>query len=146
VRLKGDQPSLKVLVSRHGEPARPLPQEAGLHAGDLLKLVVTLPSDGFVFIANLDERGHFTRYFPVADARSAPLRSGEHVLPGTIQLDDFVGDELLVVIFSEASLREDEVEAALGRAYAHERGDLKAIHGVELPATRIATLPCKKVP
>lgn len=123
VNYKGASPvRLEVLVSREGQPATLLPGATPLRQGDVLRFRVTVPEKGYVFIANLDDAGHFTRYFPAAAARSEPLGPGEHLLPGSVVLDDWRGEERITLLFSPEPLEERAVETALRRAFEGARG------------------------
>ena len=113
---------LEVLVSRDGQPATLFPASEPLRQGDVLRFRVTIPEKGYAFIANLDDAGRFTRYFPPVGSRSAPLESGEHLLPGSIVLDGWRGEERITLLFSPRPLEEREVEAALRRAFEEARG------------------------
>jgi hypothetical protein len=125
---------LSVLVSRDGQPARELPESEPRRSGDLLKFVVNVPREGFLFIANLDASGRVTRYHPQDKPVSQTISKGEHVLPGSIALDEYEGEERVVAFFTEQPLTEVEVESALARAYrasgsAFETLDVKSLPG-----------------
>jgi hypothetical protein len=123
VRLKGLAGlSLELLVSHEGAAARAVAEDEPLGPGDVLRFRVTVPGEGHVFIANLDEAGHFTRYFPLAGARGAPLEGGAHLLPGGVVLDDARGEERITVFFSPEPLEERDVEAALRGAFQRAGG------------------------
>ncbi|WNG54858.1 DUF4384 domain-containing protein [Archangium gephyra] len=123
VKLKGAPGvRLEVLVSREGQPAVPFPEGAPLLPGDTLRFRVAVPERGYVFIANQDGEGRFTRYFPASGSRSVPLEPGEHLLPGGVVLDDWRGEERITVLFSPEPLEERDVEASLRRAFERAGG------------------------
>ncbi|AKJ00600.1 hypothetical protein ATI61_1205 [Archangium gephyra] len=123
VRLKGAPAvRLEVLVSREGQPAVPFREGEPLLPVDALRFRVTLPERGFVFIANQDGAGRFTRYFPASGSRGVPLEPGEHLLPGGVVLDDWRGEERITLLFSPGPLEERDVEAALRRAFERAGG------------------------
>ena len=135
IHWKGrEAPRLSVLVSHAGEPARELDGAAVLHPGERLRFQVTAPRDGFLYLANIDEAGNVTRYFPQDQLASAPVRAGGQLLPGTIELDDYVGEEVLVLLFSDRPLHQDEVEPALKSAFSRS-GDSISLGEIDLPAT-----------
>lgn len=142
VHLKGDPGlALEVLASRDGAPATPAPLGVVLGRGDLLRFAVSLPQEGYVFIANVDATGRFTRYFPQS---AQPERLGPAtrlVLPGSIALDDFVGDERLVLVFSPAPLEEARIAQALALAY--QRAGLDGLVHADLPAS-MTSVPIRK--
>ncbi|WNG33758.1 DUF4384 domain-containing protein [Archangium violaceum] len=123
VHLKGAPAvRMEVLVSREGQPAMPMPEGEPLLPGDTLRFRVVVPEKGYVFIANQDDAGHFTRYFPTEGSRSVPLASGEHLLPGGVVLDDWRGEERITLLFSPEPLEERDIEATLRRAFEQAGG------------------------
>jgi len=133
VSLKGAAPQLRILVSRQGAEATEWAPTVPLREGDLLKFAVTLPSDGFLFVANLDSQGHVSRYFPTEGRASQALRRGEHLLPGSVALDAVQGDELIIAVVSNAALTEAQVSSAASKAFAQSGQRLEAIEALELP-------------
>lgn len=139
VNLKGAPAvRLEVLVSREGQAAAPMPEGAPLLPGDTLRFRVFVPERGHVFIANLDDAGHFTRYFPAGDSRSAPLEPGEHLLPGGVVLDDWRGEERITLFFSREPLEERDIEAALRGAF--ERAGGLRFEAAGLPGESVARI------
>jgi hypothetical protein len=123
IRYKGVAPlRWEVLVSREGRPAEAFPEGMPLRPGDVLRFRVVLPERGYVFIANLDAAGQFSRYYPVDGAPTVALEPGEHVLPGSVVLDDVQGEERVMVFLSPEPLEAQEVEASLHRAFARAGG------------------------
>ncbi len=147
IHLKGPHAlSLQILVSRDQQPAVKLPDKTPLKESDLLKFVVSAPSDGFIYIANLDERGQFTRYHPPDAPRSAPIRRGPNqVLVGTTALDAAAGEERVTLLFSQRPLEDREVEEALLRAF-RSAGRLHDIGEIQLPAQTIGIVHRKQGP
>lgn len=118
VRLRGAQaPVLKLLAGRVGGTVSPLPAGATLTAGDVLRFEVVLARPAHVQVVNLDDRGVFTRYYPVEGA-SGLLPAGRHLLPGSIVLDDFVGRERISVVAAPQPIDEGRVREALLAAFA----------------------------
>jgi hypothetical protein len=123
IRYKGAAPvRWEVLVSREGRPAVAFPEGMPLRQGDVLRFRVVLPERGYVFIANLDEAGQFTRYYPADSVHAEALELGEHVLPGSVVLDDARGEERVMVFVSPAPLEAREIEAALRQAFERAGG------------------------
>lgn len=144
VHLKGDLGlTLELLVSRDGALATPAPLGAMLAQGDVLRFAVSVPDDGYVFIANVDATGRLTRYFPTAErAGSERLnKATRFVLPGSIALDDYLGDERIVLIYSTTPLEAARIEQALAAAY--QRAGLDGLEHAELPA-RLTSIPVHK--
>ncbi|WP_163999547.1 DUF4384 domain-containing protein [Pyxidicoccus caerfyrddinensis] len=137
VTFKGATPvRLEVLVSREGQPAAPFRPGDVLRAGDVLRFRSFVPEAGHVFIANIDDAGQVTTYFPASGARSVPVEAGEQVLPGSVTLDDWTGDERITLFFSPEPLEAREVEAALRRAF--ERAGGLDFEAPELPGHSVS--------
>ena len=136
VILKGElELGFAIHSSRRGEKAAALEPGQALREGDLLRFVVSLPKPGHVFVANLDDRGRYTRYYPARATESATQGAGaDQVLPGSIELDDFVGTERIFLLDSAAPLEDREVEAALSRAFTRAQRRLEALGDLGLPA------------
>jgi len=134
VHLKGAAGlTLELLASRDGAPASPAPPGVVLEPGDVLRFAISVPQDGYVSIVDVDATGRFTRYFPQVGAGGAPAgRATRLVLPGSIALDDYLGEERIVLVFSTAPLDDARLEQALRAAY--QRAGLDGLEHAELPA------------
>lgn len=133
VRLRGAS-SLTLHVSRGGAPAAPFVGQA-LLPGDVLRFVVQAQSDGYALVANLDEEGRATIYVPPDEDQSVPVAAGpDHVLPGSIALDDYVGQERIFLLWSNAPLAPASVTTALKEAFETAQGKLQAIDSIDLEA------------
>ncbi|MCP3142409.1 DUF4384 domain-containing protein [Pyxidicoccus xibeiensis] len=123
VTFKGGTPvRLEVLVSREGQPAAPFSPGEVLRPGDVLRFRVFAPEAGHVFIANIDEAGLISTYFPASGGRSVSVHAGAQVLPGSVTLDDWTGEERITLFFSREPLEAREVELALRRAFEQAGG------------------------
>jgi hypothetical protein len=96
------------VVARRGERQFRVEKGAELRPGDALRFVVTVGAPGFISVFSVDALDNVSPFYPDSDPGShpAPFRvdaAGRHELPGSIILDDSVGDECLVVAFSEKS-------------------------------------------
>ncbi|MCK6551624.1 DUF4384 domain-containing protein, partial [Myxococcota bacterium] len=112
-----------------------------LHPGDVLRFTAMLPEHGYVFIANVDANGRVSRYFPENSARSAEVPRGlPRTLPGSIELDDFIGLERITLLSSDGPLDEADVFAALARAYERAGGDLTRMAAPALDAAEHAVV------
>ena len=89
-----------------------------LTKGDAIRFVVTTDSAGFISVFSVDSRGRIFPFYPDSDpsAASEPMRlerPGKHELPGSVFLDDWIGTEYLVVVFSQEMFdRKRVLEAA----------------------------------
>jgi hypothetical protein len=151
IALRGEA-AFTLYVSRDGAPAVRQTAGAKLYPGDVLRFGLRLPGAGYVFIADLDDRGTFARYYPqaaTATSSSGPggvesarveLSPAESILPGSIRLDEFVGRERILLFFSTRPLSELAVSGALHAAFEKAGGDLARIDPgqIELDARVIA--------
>ena len=130
VRMKGTiDLALRLHVSRHGEPAAPFDVRDPLRPGDIVRFVVDAPAEGYPAVVSIDERQQLSWYVPTADAQARPLAAGRSiVLPGAIQLDDYLGRELVILIMSETPVRKSAIEKHVHEAIARADGDLVALH------------------
>ncbi len=115
VTLKGPRSvELALWVSRNGAPARPWDRASALRKGDALRFSVASSASCHLLIVSLDAAGKPTRYYPVSGPGSGPLAEGAlRVLPGTIELDGYEGEERIFALFSEAPLEEKRAFEAL---------------------------------
>jgi len=77
-----------------------------LTKGDAIRFVVTTDSAGFISVFSVDSRGRIFPFYPDSDPSiaSGPMmleRPGKHELPGSVFLDDWIGTEHIVVVFSQ---------------------------------------------
>lgn len=136
VHFKGNALLLNLYLSRHGRPAVAVDTPARLRPGDVVRFGVAVPRPGFLFIANLDEQGHFTRYYPQQQTVSAAVNASgqQQFLPGSIRLDQFIGTECIALIFSDQPLEETLVRRAINEAFQHNAGQLKPMNNLHLDA------------
>jgi hypothetical protein len=133
VRLRGAA-GLAVHVSRGGAPAAPHDGRA-LRAGDVLRFVVDAEADGYALVVNLDAEGRATLYVPPEGGRSVPVAAGrDRVLPGSIGLDDYVGEERVFLFWSERPLEAARVVGALEAAFARSQDGLRGVDGLGVEA------------
>lgn len=136
VHFKGAMvPRLGLLLSRGGSKAAPLDARMPLFEGDVLRFEVELPEQAYVFIASLDSQGRFSRYFPARGASSALLEGGQQVVPESIVLDDFVGEERVFLFTSPAPLEESALRQTLAEAYERAGRTLARMDATRPPAS-----------
>ncbi|MCP4680298.1 MAG: DUF4384 domain-containing protein [Deltaproteobacteria bacterium] len=78
---------------------------AELKPNDAVRFVVTTASEGYLSIFSVIPSGQVSPFYPESDpARdSSPMwieGAGRHELPGSVILDDAIGDEYFVIVFS----------------------------------------------
>jgi hypothetical protein len=76
-----------------------------LTSGDALRLVVVTDSPGYLSVVLLDANGKLAWFYPESDPALHPdplpiKQQGRSELPGSIVLDDWVGEEYLIVVFA----------------------------------------------
>ena len=129
IKLKGTAGlALRLHVSRHGKPAAPFDVRDPLRPGDVLRFVVDLPDAGHVALVSIDDRGKLAWYYPTDIAPARVLGAGRSVvLPGAIQLDDYLGRELLVLVATETPIQKQRLEAHIQKRLASAKGDLEVL-------------------
>ncbi len=118
IGVKGmEPPGLAVVALRGGSQRFEVRKGSTMKPGDKLRFVVNPGKDQYVMIASRDGAGAFTVYYPFNGQTSAPvsgLPGGNRLeLPGAVELDDTLGEERLVAIFSEKPVQASDVDAAL---------------------------------
>ena len=136
ISLKGKgNLQLTLFVSRNGAPAVLHEKSEPLLAGDVLKFGIQSRRSGSVTIANIDDKGTVSIYISPDGKGSSTIKAGElNLLNDTIQLDDFVGMELIVAILTQKPISKSDVESALGKAYNSTAGALERIDTLDLEA------------
>ncbi len=114
VQLKGG--AFSVLVqSKDGAP-RVVASGASLRAGEALSFRYVVPVDGYLAILDRDERG--TSVFVPSGAVKA---GGSELVPGSVVLDDALGPEWIVAVFSPQPLDVTALLEALKQRPPSER-------------------------
>lgn len=113
---KGNPVELAVFAQRAGTQLQ-VKKGTTMKPGDKLRFVVNPGKDQYVMIASRDGAGAFNVYYPFNGQTSAAvsgLPGGNRVeLPGAVELDDTLGEERLVAVFSEKPVQASDVDAAL---------------------------------
>ncbi len=116
IRMRGQAPpSLHLFVSREGRIAEPVGKGHVLRAGDVIRFGVRTWTAGYIYVVNLDEKRRFSLYYPPPTAdgpRSYAARDEIQLLPGSVELDDYVGREALYLLVSQRPLSTAMVERA----------------------------------
>jgi hypothetical protein len=111
--VKGGKASVEVVANRVGKGNFDVKEGAVLHPKDRIQFVVDSAGMKYVLIASKDGKGNVSIYFPYEGKQSAEVAPGKHVLPGSIELDDVVGREKLVTVFSDAPVEADAVKKSI---------------------------------
>jgi hypothetical protein len=94
------------IVAKRGERQFVVRDGMALQQGDALRFVISTDRLGYVTVLSFDGRGQLSAFYPEGNPADdpAPLAldsAGQHVLPGSVILDDALGEETFVVVFSE---------------------------------------------
>ncbi|MEW5743447.1 MAG: hypothetical protein AB1938_31340 [Myxococcota bacterium] len=138
IGLKGAGPSFEVVALR-GETQFPVKPGAQLKPKDRLRFVVNPGGAKYLLIASRDGAGVFTVYHPFGATESVRLEGqtpAKQELPGSVELDETLGTEHLVVVFSDEPVKAADVEAAL-------KADAAA---PKLPNARVLSWDLQKAP
>jgi hypothetical protein len=103
------------LVVKHADTVTPL--GARCWPGDSLRAQLG-SSHGYVLLVGIDPQGHVSALHPFGGTESTPLSEAQEFTPGSWVLDDAVGRERFVAVFSNARVTLEQVRAAVGRAGA----------------------------
>jgi hypothetical protein len=119
IGMKGVTPSIDIYAQRAGGEAFPVKAGGQLKPKDKIRFVVNPAGAKYVLIASKDGAGAFTVYHPFGATESARLDSAvpkKQELPGSVELDETLGTEHLVAVFSDAPIKAADVKAALEAA------------------------------
>ena len=129
IKMKGETGlALRVHVSRDGRPAAPFDLRDPVRPGDVLRFIVDLPQAGHVTIMSIDERARVSWYYPTESSQARPLGPGRSiVLSGAIELDDYIGKELLVLVSTNTPPQKERLNAQIQTVIDQANGDLSAL-------------------
>lgn len=100
VLLKGGNNPFKVFVRKPSGEISFLSTGDAIRTGDTLKFSFTAPRDGHWLVFDVDGRERVTVAYPFGGKHSEPISAGEHVLEGSVEVDDAPGPEWLVAVFA----------------------------------------------
>lgn len=112
IRFKGTL-SLQV-VAKRADRQFTVKEGSTLLEDDALRFVVTTGMPGYLQVFSVDAKGGVSPFYPESDPMADPepltlSSAGRHELPGSVILDDSVGRERIVVVFSEGFFNRAEV-------------------------------------
>lgn len=113
--VKGGGAAMEV-VAHSGGGQFAVKSGARLRPKDRIRFVVEPAGAKYLLIASKDGQGNVTVYHPYDGRQSAAVGPGRQELPGAIELDEVLGPERLLAIFSDAPLSADEVKQALSKS------------------------------
>ncbi len=114
VGLKG-HPTLEVYAARGAGQAFAVSAGAPLQPKDRIRFVVNPAGARHLLVVSRDGAGVFSVYHPFGAMVSQPMAGGQAKveLPGSVELDETLGAEVVVAAFSEEPLKVETVRAAL---------------------------------
>lgn len=132
-RTKGGGPTLAMYVNRPEGPVRAEPGVA-LSAGAQVQFRYTASGRRYLYLVSVDGRQAITPLAPADGGLSVPIEpTGDHVLPGSIILDDAVGAERVFAFYTDVPMSFELVQTALSRALEDHGGDAEALDHVQWP-------------
>lgn len=123
--------SALAVFRKRGEEVAPVVDGALLQAGDRLRFTYRT-TRRYLLVVDLEARGGVSSFYPYPAVESLRLTGERGELPGSIELNESVGAERVLALFSDAPLRFEAVAAAVERAYPRDdRGEREL--GAERP-------------
>lgn len=116
IGVKGLEPTFEVFAQREAGASFAVKADTALKPKDKLRFVVTPGQAKYVLVASVDGKGTFSVYHPFGAAESEKLTGQvprRLELGSTVELDDTMGTEKLVVVLSDAPVKAEAVKAAL---------------------------------
>lgn len=125
VTMKGStSPTLHIYVSREGKPAVRADLRDPLLPGDRIRFVADLPSNGYPVVLSVDRERIISVYTQTSELIPA---GNARILPGTIELDDYVGEELLVLLVGEQPMARESAKGLVRRRLDSVDGELQQL-------------------
>ncbi|MBW2735308.1 MAG: DUF4384 domain-containing protein [Deltaproteobacteria bacterium] len=126
IRYKGSF-TLQAVVKR-GKEQFFAKEDIRLHPGDALAMIINTADAGYVTLFSYDSRGTLTPLVPPSEAQKDPTphrlsAPGRHLMPGSAELDEVLGKERVVAIFSTSSF---------SRVVLHQRAKALLTRGEQL--------------
>jgi len=86
--------------------------------GEQIQFVYSCGGHNRFMLVSIDENGTISTYYPSEGDSSVILKKGNNIpLPNSIILDDYIGKELFVAVFSEDVLQVPNIRSQLASAY-----------------------------
>ncbi len=107
------------------------------HPGERIQCIYSCTDRNNFMLFSLDETGALSTYLPAAGDSSITLQKGADIpLPNSILLDDYIGKELFIAIFSERPLYVPGVKQYIKKQYTNTG----SLDSVRLQNTRDCTV------
>jgi hypothetical protein len=142
VAFKGETPSLAFRVERQGNVFEGRPNMC-LRPGDRIRFAYSIGEDAYLIIANVDNDGRVTAYYPAGTGSSLFIRKAEQVfLPGSIRLDEYIGKERIFAVFTRKPIRFQAVESAVQKAWRQSK-DIEKMETLPIDGYQVTILITK---
>ncbi|MBD3344299.1 MAG: DUF4384 domain-containing protein [Chitinivibrionales bacterium] len=90
--------------------------------GEQVQFTYTCGAKNKLILLSIDEEGKITTYYPENGAGSVELEKGQNLpLPNSIILDDYIGKELFIVVFSEKPLSVSLIRNRVVRQFSSKK-------------------------
>jgi hypothetical protein len=118
-RIKG---RAGITVWSMGPDGAPQIRENGIYyPGDRIQLTYSSEDTTHLTVLGVEAGGAVQTYFPSNGTMSVPVEPGSDIpLPNSIVLDDYIGSEMYVAVFSKESISTKMVEEDIRRVYEHD--------------------------
>ncbi len=94
---------------------------ATCYPNERIQFIYSCGAQNNFMLFSIDEQGSLSTYLPAAGDSSVTLQKGaEMPLPNSILLDDYIGNELFIAIFSERSLQVPALKNYILKKYTTE--------------------------
>lgn len=114
LRTKGEASPILEMFVRDASGIRRGQDGMTLHAGDSIQFRYRAAGYGYLMIVSVESNGAVSPLYPDAEDQSVPVRpDGEHLLEGSIVLDDAKGRERILAFFSAAPLESSAVAQSI---------------------------------
>lgn len=113
--------------------------------GERIQFSCSCGMERYLILLSSDTAGEITRYYPVEGDSSQLVASGADIaLPHSIQLDDYIGDELYIAVFSAHPLALSPVIDKVKAAVAAHEGLHKATLSIDDAVVKLIPLVKKR--
>lgn len=116
IGVKGHESTFEVFAQREQGGSFTVKGDTKLKPKDRIRFVVAPGQAKYVLVASVDGKGAFSVYHPFGSSESEPIAGQvprRLELGSTVELDDTLGTERLLVVLSDAPVKAEAVKAAV---------------------------------
>lgn len=145
IRYKGQLTTFEVVAKRGENQFKVVPGTV-LLPGDSIRFVISTESKGYISVMSIDARQRISPFYPETEPSSDPSpmavnEAGRQELPGSVILDDAVGNEYLIVVFSETAFSRIDLFRDLEKMGVDKLPDLGRRHNLQARSLKIIKKP-----